>query len=145
MNRMTLEQADHFLRHMYQHAKELRDGSFSKDPSYMSHLRDAQYVALEISHDMIHVMRTKKFEGYEDADFDFDVKLPTDWKNHEFKKFDYSSFTIGIKLKKTLDLGLIDESNMILSSEEAVEQLKVLGNAIQDAEVFLKMLQKHFH
>lgn len=65
--RMSLEQMDHFLRHVKMHVEEFQNGDFYKDRSYLEKLKEAQYLALEVSHDMIHVMRTKQFKGYEDA------------------------------------------------------------------------------
>lgn len=141
---MTLEQADHLMRHMEGHAEALRIGSFSKDISYIKRLREAQYLFLEVSHDMVHVMRTKQFKGYENADFDFVVDLPKDWKEHQFRKFDFNSFSIGLKLRTTLDLGMVTEKNILLTCEQAVQQLGAFANAIQDAEVFIKMLNEYF-
>lgn len=39
--RMTVEQMDHFLRHVKMHADELRNGTFSKDITYLEKLREA--------------------------------------------------------------------------------------------------------
>lgn len=65
MKKMTLEQMDHFLRHMKMHAEEFKNETFTKNSSYLEKLIDAQKLALEISHDMVHVMRVKQFKGYE--------------------------------------------------------------------------------
>ena len=144
ITKMSLERADHFMRHMECHAEELRNGRFTKDKSYMDRLKDAQYIFLEISHDMIHVMRFKQFKGYENADFQFETNLPNDWEHHEFRKFDMTSFTDGIRLKESLDLGILMEDNIALACKNAEVQLRLLGEAIQDAEVFIKMLERHF-
>ena len=93
---------------------------------------------------MIHVMRTKQFEGYEDADFDFDVRLPKNLKEHKFRHFNWASFAVGRKLKATLDLDIIDEKHIVLSKEDAEEQMAILSQAIQDAGVLLKLLEVHF-
>lgn len=144
MASMSLEQMDHFLRHVKVHATELKNGTFTKDLGhYLSKLKAAQHLALEISHDMIHVMRTKQFKGYEDADFSFDVSLPTELDSHVFRDFDYSSFKVGCKLKNTLDLGMVEDKNILLSKEDAEEQITTLSNAIQDADVLIKLLE-HF-
>lgn len=138
---MSLEQMDHFLRHVKMHAEELRRGEFCKEvESYVSKLRMAQGLALEVSHDMIHVMRLKEFKGYENADFSFDVFLPENWKEHHFREYTYTSFKVGCRLKETLDLGYIPEDCIQLSCEEAQSQLEILGNAIQDVEVMIMML-----
>lgn len=142
--KMTLEQMDHFLRHVEMHAEELRTNCFNKDKEYLRKLKEAQWLALEVSHDMIHVMRTKKFEGYEDADFDFDVRLPKNLKEHKFRHFNSASFAVGRKLKATLDLDIIDEKHIVLSKEDAEEQMAILSQAIQDAGVLLKLLEVHF-
>lgn len=142
--KMSLERADHFMRHMKGHAEELKNGNFTKDKSYIDRLKDAQYIFLEISHDMIHVMRFKQFKGYENADFQFETNLPNDWEHHEFRDFDMTSFNDGIRLKETLDLGIVAEDKIILACENAEVQLTLLGEAIQDAEVFIKMLERHF-
>ena len=142
--KMNLEQMDHFLRHVKMHVEEFRTGDFYKDRSYLEKLKEAQRLALEVSHDMIHVMRTKKFKGYENADFNFNVSLPQDLDSHTFRTFDATSFRIGCKLKATLDLGMVDEIHIILTKKDAETQMTALGNAIQDAGVFIKMLEQYF-
>ena len=132
---MSLEQTDHFLRHVKMHADEVKLGTFKKDKEdYLKKLKEAQKVALEMSHDMIYILRLRKFKGYENADFSFNIKLPDDWKNHEFRTFDCQSFKIGCKMG-------IDERNLRIDVKELEEQMKVLGDAIQDSEVLIKMLE----
>ena len=132
---MSLEQTDHFLRHVKMHADEVKLGTFKKDKEdYLKKLKEAQKVALEMSHDMIYILRLRKFKGYENADFSFNIKLPDDWKNHEFRTFDCQSFKIGCKLR-------MDERNLRIDVKELEEQMKVLGDAIQDSEVLIKMLE----
>ena len=142
--KMTLEQMDHFLRHIKIHAEEVRNGSFNKDEAYIYKLREAQYMALEISHDMVHVMREKLYKGYENADFQFVISLPENWEKHEFRTFDYSSFRIGINLKETIDLGMIPERAIPLECKSAEEQMECLAKAVQDAEVLIAMLKPIF-
>ena len=138
---MSLEQTDHFLRHVKMHADEVKLGTFKKDKEdYLKKLKEAQKVALEMSHDMIYILRLRKFKGYENADFSFNIKLPDDWKNHEFRTFDFQSFRIGCKLRMALEMG-IDERNLRIDVKELEEQMKVLGDAIQDSEVLIKMLE----
>lgn len=144
MKKMTLEQMDHFLRHMKMHAEEFKNETFTKNSSYLEKLIDAQKLALEISHDMVHVMRVKQFKGYENADFSFDVSLPADLERHVFRSFDYSSFRIGCNLKATLDLGMIEDKDILLSVEDAEEQMEALGNAVQDAGVLIELLKVYF-
>lgn len=142
--KMSLEQMDHFLRHMKMHAEEFKNETFTKNSPYLEKLIDAQKLALEISHDIVHIMRIKQFKGYENADFSFDVSLPADLQNHVFRSFDYSSFRIGCNLKATMDLGIIDEKDILLSVDDAEEQMETLGNAIQDAGVFIELLLVYF-
>ena len=138
---MSLEQTDHFLRHVKMHADEVKLGTFKKDKEdYLKKLKEAQKVALEMSHDMIYILRLRKFKGYENADFSFNSTLPDDWKNHEFRTFDCQSFKIGCKLRMALEMG-IDERNLRIDVKELEEQMKVLGDAIQDSEVLIKMLE----
>ena len=138
---MSLEQTDHFLRHVKMHADEVKLVNFKKDKEdYLKKLKEAQKVALEMSHDMIYILRLRKFKGYENADFSFNIKLPDDWKNHEFRTFDCQSFRIGCKLRMALEMG-IDERNLRIDVKELEEQMKVLGDAIQDSEVLIKMLE----
>lgn len=138
---MSLEQTDHFLRHVKMHADEVKLGTFKKDKEdYLKKLKEAQKVALEMSHDMIYILRLRKFKGYENADFSFNIKLPDDWKNHEFRTFDCQSFRIGCKLRMALEMG-IDERNLRIDVKELEEQMKVLGDAIQDSEVLINMLE----
>lgn len=143
MMNMNLEQADHFVRHAAKHAEEIRQGNFQKDiAEYSQKLLMARQIFLEISHDMVHVMRSKQFKGYENADFDFDTRLPEDWSDHEFSKFDYNSFNIGIRVKNTIDLGMVEERYILLSLEDAEQQMSVLGKAVQDCSVLLEMLKE---
>lgn len=144
MNKMSLEQMDHVLRHIEMHADEFRKGNFTKGGDYLKKIKEAQKLASDVAHDIVHVMRTKQFKGYENADFRYDVVLPDDYKHHEFRHFDATSFQIGCKLKATMDLGIIPERLIILSCEEAEEQMNELSWAIQDAEVFIKILSEHF-
>lgn len=138
---MSLEQTDHFLRHVKMHADEVKLGTFKKDKEdYLKKLKEAQKVALEMSHDMIYILRLRKFKGYENADFSFNITLPDDWKNHEFRTFDCQSFKIGCKLRMALEMG-IDERNLRIDVKELEQQMKVLGDAIQDSEVLIKMLE----
>ena len=123
------------------HADEVKLGTFKKDKEdYLKKLKEAQKVALEMSHDMIYILRLRKFKGYENADFSFNITLPDDWKNHEFRTFDCQSFRIGCKLRMALEMG-IDERNLRIDVKELEEQMKVLGDAIQDSEVLIKMLE----
>ena len=123
------------------HADEVKLGTFKKDKEdYLKKLKEAQKVALEMSHDMIYILRLRKFKGYENADFSFNITLPDDWKNHEFRTFDCQSFKIGCKLRMALEMG-IDERNLRIDVKELEEQMKVLGDAIQDSEVLIKMLE----
>ena len=144
IKRMLTEQADHFMRHIERHAAALREGRFTKDVSYIDKLRSAQYTFLELAHDMVHVMRFKEFKGYENADFDFNVTLPENWKEHVFGSFDYNSFRVGIRIHEALDLGMVSERNMKLSLEDAERQMTNFGRVIQDAEVMIAMLEEHF-
>lgn len=144
MANMSLEQMDHFLRHIKMHAEEYKNGSFNKDAQYLDKLKNAQNLALEVSHDMIHVMRVKKFKGYENVDFSFDVSLPQNLEEHAYRDFDYSSFRVGCQIRSTLDLGMIEDYNIRLTKEDAEKQMETLGAAIQDAGVFIKLLEKHF-
>ena len=73
---MSLEQTDHFLRHVKMHADEVKLGTFKKDKEdYLKKLKEAQKVGLEMSHDMIYILRVRKFKGYENADFSFNIKF----------------------------------------------------------------------
>ena len=145
MRKMGLEQMDHVLRHVEMHANEFRHGNFTKGGDYLKKLKEAQELALEVSHDIIHVMRTKQFKGYENADFSYDIILPNDYKHHQFRHFDAASFRVGCKLKATMDLDIVPDSMIQLSCEEAEQQMNELGWAIQDAEVFIKILEEYFN
>ena len=144
-NKMSLEQMDHFLRHIEIHANEFRQGCFTKGSDYLRKLKQAQKLALDVSHDIIHVMRTKQFRGYETADFSYDVSLPDDIKHHEFRHFDATSFRVGCKLKMTIDLCLIPAKNIVLSVEDAEDQMNQFGWAVQDAGVFIAILEEYFN
>ena len=100
--RMTVEQMDHFLRHVKMHADELRNGTFSKDITYLEKLREAQRMAIDISHEMFHIMRRKGFENYAGQDFVFNVAIPEDLEHYEFHMFDYESFRLGCKSRESL-------------------------------------------
>lgn len=127
MRKMSLEQMDHVLRHVEMHANEFRHGNFTKGGDYLKKLKEAQELALEVSHDIIHVMRTKQFKGYENADFSYDIILPNDYKHHRFRHFDAASFQVGCKLKATMDLDIVPDSMIQLSCDDAEQQMNELG------------------
>lgn len=52
MRKMSLEQMDHVLRHVEMHANEFRHGNFTKGGDYLKKLKEAQELALEVSHDI---------------------------------------------------------------------------------------------
>lgn len=142
--RMTTEQMDHFLRHVKMHAEELRNGTFSKDETYLDKLREAQDMAIDVSHELFHIMRTKGFENYAGQDFVFDTRVPENLEEHVFHEFDYESFRLGCKVKRATDMIICDEKSLELGKEEAAKELEILGEAIQDAAVLLKLLEKHY-
>ena len=87
--KMTVENMDHFLRHISMHAEELRNGTFEKDVTYLEKLKEAQRIAIDISHEMFQIMRRKGFENYAGQDFVFNVAIPEDLEHYEFHMFDY--------------------------------------------------------
>ena len=92
-------------------------------------------------------MREKGYDGYKDNDFDPYVPLPADYKQnhyHEFRRFDYDSFKEAIKIKYILNLGMVMERDIPLSEEDGNKQMAVLNAAIEDAEVFISMLEEYF-
>ena len=141
---MSLEQMDHFLRHVKMHAEELENETFSKDIGYLEKLKFAQYKAKDVAHDLFHVMREKGFEGYKDNDFNSYIPLPDDYKQHSFRTFDYESFRLAINVKYIMTLGMVMERDIPLNEDEARKQMEILYYALEDAEVFLQMLEVYF-
>lgn len=146
---MTVEQADHFLRHIKRHAEELRNGTFKKDETYLKKLECAQEMALEISHEMVHIMRRKGFEKYENQDFVFDTKVPEskeELEKYEFHEFDYESFRLACKIQRATEILLWDdEARLDLEPAAAARELENLGNAITDAGVMIELLKDYFN
>jgi len=142
--KMTVEQMDHFLRHVKMHADELRNGTFSKDITYLEKLREAQRMAIDISHEMFHIMRRKGFENYAGQDFVFNVAIPEDLEHYEFHMFDYESFRLGCKIQRITEILMDDEIKISLEPKPAADELERFSNAIQDAAVMIKMVEKHF-
>lgn len=143
--KMTVEQMDHFLRHVKMHAEELRSGTFSKDEKYLEKLMEARNMAVEVSHEMFHIMRRKGFENYAGQDFVFETKLPEDLNTHVFHVFDNESFKLGCKIQRITEIALwCDEISIELEPKAASTELETFANAIQDADVFVKLLQEYF-
>lgn len=143
MLKMSMEQMDHFLRHVKMHAEELREGTFNKGPDYVEKLKDAQYCALEVSHDIIHILRFKKFKGYENADFSFCISLPDNFENYTFSEFGPDSFRAGTRLKNALDMG-VEEERLSVEVHVLEMQMENLASAVRDAGVLIKLLEDHF-
>lgn len=141
---MNLEKMDHFLRHMKLHREELRIGLFKKSPEYLTNLKEAQREAIELIHDNFHICRCHGFDRYKNADFELTVKLPKDVEKHEFREFDYDSFRISIKNKNALNMG-INEKFLRFELSDLEREMEALGNAVQDAEVLIKLLEEHFN
>lgn len=145
-SKMTVEQMDHFLRHVKIHAEELRNGTFEKNVTYLKKLEEAQNMAIEISHEMFHIMRRKGFENYAGQDFVFYVSIPEDIENYEFHAFDSDSFRLGCKVQRMTEIMLwCDEITITLEPKAAAEELERFSNAIQDTAVLIKMLTSHFY
>ena len=141
---MNLEKMDHFLRHMKLHREELRIGILRKGPEYLENLKEAKVEAIELIHDNFHICRCHGFENYKDADFELTVKLPDDIEKHQFREFDYNSFRISVKNKNALNMG-INEKFLRFELSDLEREMESLANAIQDAEVFIKILEEHFN
>ena len=149
MYRMSVEQADHFLRHIKRHAEELKNGEFVKDETYLEKLECAKEMAVEIAHEIVHIMRRKGFEKYENKDFVFDTKVPEtkeELANYTFHEFDYDSFRLACKIQRATEILLWDdEARLDLEPAAAARELENLGNAITDAGVMIELLKDYFN
>lgn len=142
--KMTVENMDHFLRHMSMHAEELRNGTFEKDVTYLEKLKEAQRIAIDISHEMFQIMRRKGFENYAGQDFVFNVAIPEDLEHYEFHMFDYESFRLGCKIQRITEILMDDEIKISLEPKPAADELERFSNAIRDSAVMIKLLEEHF-
>lgn len=142
--KMTVENMDHFLRHISMHAEELRNGTFEKDVTYLEKLKEAQRIAIDISHEMFQIMRRKGFENYAGQDFVFNVAIPEDLEHYEFHMFDYESFRLGCKIQRITEILMDDEIKISLEPKPAADELERFSNAITDAAVMIKLLEVHF-
>ena len=142
--KMTVENMDHFLRHISMHAEELRNGTFEKDVTYLEKLKEAQRIAIDISHEMFQIMRRKGFENYAGQDFVFNVAIPEDLEHYEFHMFDYESFRLGCKIQRITEILMDDEIKISLEPKPAADELERFSNAIRDSAVMIKLLEEHF-
>ncbi len=137
--------SDYIIQYAKPYLLKPEECHFCKDVIYFFKLISAQLTFLEFSHDIIHILRTKGFKGYENADFNFDVSLPKNWRKHVFNIFDYESFKLAIQIHDIFNMGFTDEMHIRLTCEDAELMMETLGNAIQDAEVFIAMLEEYYH
>ncbi len=141
---MTFEQLEHFLRHLYIHAQEIRNGTFDKDiRSYMRNVECARYLSNEIAHTLVHLMRLKKFKGYENADYRFDTEEPSveELKSYKFTKFVPGDFSYGITIANTMRMGLVSDEDIVLPIDVSQQQMERFGKAIKDCSAILVMLE----
>lgn len=141
--RLTNEQAEHYARHLSIHVNEVKEGNFSKDIEYVDALVQARILFLEAAHDMVYIMREKEFRGYEDADFNFDVRIDEgNLTNHQFQKFDVTSYRVVKRIRNLLEF---QKPKLIeLSREEAEMQMNVLSQTIIDLSYGILLFQKYF-
>lgn len=140
---MTFEQLEHFLRHLHLHAQEIRAGTFNKDlRSYIMNVTTARDLSNEVAHTLVHLMRLKEFEGYEEADYEFDTAMPNkvELKSYRFSKFAPGDFTYGITIANTIRMGLVSDQNISLPIQESQEQLQRFGKAIKDCNAMIAIL-----
>ncbi|MNT50381.1 hypothetical protein D3C72_1872990 [compost metagenome] len=140
---MTLEESLHVTRHLKRHVQELRDGTIEKTKEYLDLLVDTRYKIVELEHEIIYVMRERKFPGYETIDFQVDLSIPETYQNYEFHDFMVDNFLIILKVMAQLEyLKLISPD---LTQEEASKQLKILQIAIMDFSVAIELFKTYYN
>lgn len=143
--RLSLEELFHVTRHLKVHMEELREGRLIKDVNYLYLVVSARIGLLECSHDIVYIMREKKFKGYENLDFTFDLTIPkdVDIDTYEFAVLTYDSFKVAQRVDELLDT-MTDPTFIPLDPEAANEQMKVLEKSIVESCIAIKMLKKHY-
>lgn len=139
---MTLEKYLHNLRHLKRHVEELKKGTFEKERQYLQDLVETRYKIIEWEHDMIYVMRERKFKGYENQDFSFDLSIPEKLESYDFHEFNPVDFYTLVKVLAKLDL--LTEISTELEPEAAVKQVKILQAAILDFSVAIALFKTYY-
>lgn len=144
-NRLSTEELFHVTRHLKIHMEELKNGNLSKDLNYLNLVVSARLGLLECAHDMVYIMREKKFKGYENLDFSFDLSIPeqVDIKTYEFTLLTYDSFRVAQRIDDLLDT-MADPSLIPLDAKDANEQMKVLEKSIVECSIAIKMLKEYY-
>ena len=144
-NKLSTEELFHVTRHLKIHIEELRKGELAKDVNYLYLVVSARLGLLECAHDMVYIMREKKFKGYENLDFSFDLDIPKDIniETYEFSLLTYDSFRVAQRVDDLLDL-FQNPSLISLAPEDANEQMKVLERAIVECSIAIKMLKEYY-
>lgn len=140
---MALEKYLHNLRHLKGHVEELKNGTFAKGDQYLKDLVETRYRIIEWEHDMIYIMRERKFEGYENQDFSFDLSIPEKLDEYKFYQFNPEDFYTLVKVLAKLNF--LTEISADLEPEAAVKQVKTLQVAILDFSVAIALFKTYYN
>lgn len=144
MTKMMHEDVFHVVRHMRGHIQELREKKLNKEKEYLLEIVDARLSMLELAHDMVYIMRERKYNGYENVDFSFDLRISEDidLEKYEFQIFNFDSFRIIMRIENLLEFQEPEEIS--LSPEDAGEQMNTLNRAIVDMSVAIRILKQYY-
>lgn len=143
VRRLTKEQAEHYARHLRIHVDELRTGNLNKNPDYVDYLAQARIIFLESAHDIIYILREKRYQGYENADFEFSITIEEeDVLKHQFSIFDVASYRVMQKIRYLLEFQ--EAKDIPLSVEEVESQMNIIGQTIIDLSYGILLFQRHF-
>lgn len=143
--RLSTEELFHVTRHLKIHIEELRANALTKDANYLNLIVSARLGLLECAHDMVYIMREKKFKGYENLDFTFDLSIPkdVDINTYQFSLLTYDSFRVAERIDNLLDI-MEDPSFIPLDSKDANAQMKILEKSIVECNIAIKILKEYY-
>lgn len=138
----TMEENLLVIRQLRKNVQEYRCGNFCKEETFFRKIVEVRRSVLEWAHDIVYILRDKKFKGYENLDFSFSLTLPKDLESFELREFETERFkTIIIMQTKLMSASGID---IDLEPEEVKIQMELLRDVIVDFSVAIEILKVHY-
>lgn len=138
----TMEENLLVIRQLRKNVEEYRCGKFCKEETFFRKIVEVRRSVLEWAHDIVYILRDKKFKGYETLDFSFSLTLPTDLESFELREFETERFkTIIIMQTKLMSTS---GNDIDLEPEEVKVQMELLRDVIVDFSVAIEILKVHY-
>lgn len=138
----TMEEDLLLIRQLKKNVEKFRCGEFCKEEAFFRKVVNVRRNVLEWAHDIIYILRDKKFKGYEDLDFSFSLTLPKDLGSFELRDFETESFNkIVIMQTKLMSSSGIE---IDIEPEQVKIQMELLRDVIVDFSVAIEILKVHY-